>query len=423
MTLQSNVLLTVSASLAIAAAMPASAADLDLGDAGELRVNGFFTLVATRADTGEAADYRSANYLSTGSDRTRRWDFENDSLLGLQTFWTTPLSGVAVVAQGVLARNTHDELAPRLDWLYAGWQANDALTLRIGRTPFPAMMDSEVRWLGHTRLTTTPPPETYFHVPMTSLDGASLRWRTDFGGRYVQLRAGTGDTWFETASRTGITKVKLRKVGAASVEVGAEVWRAYLGGFTSDARVESAPLTALHNALMAVAPIAPQAGEMAAAYPTDWFRTSQLSLGMEYLGAPWSFKAEAVRRTSDNLLIYAVRGWYVVGGYTFGAFTPFVSGGRQWQASDLSPRQLPAGTPGGAALSAFYNATLIGLAQHRVGGGLRYDLPGGAALKLQYDRLQLDAANSRGMFVNPRPGFIGRTQPIDVFSFALDYQF
>ncbi len=411
------------ACLLLALGLPAAAADLGLGAAGDLRLNGFFTLVATRAETGEAADYRTANYLSAGSDRTRRWDFQNDSIAGLQAFWNTPLTGISLVAQGVIASNTHDELKPRLDWLYAGWQASDTLTLRVGRTPFPAMMDSEVRWLGHARLTATPPPETYFHLPMTSLDGASLRWRTARGEQYLQLRAGAGQTHFETASRTGITSVDIHKVVAASVEVGSEVWRFYAGGFRVDAHVQSPPLIKLHDALMALAPTTPIAADMAAAYPTDPFPVVQLSLGTEYLDAPWSFKAEAVRRSSDTLLIYAVRGWYAVGGYTIGAFTPYIGGGRQWQASDLTPKFLPPGTPGGAALSAFYNATLIGLAQHRVGLGVRYDLPEGAALKLQYDRLQLDAANSRGSFTNQKPGFIGREQPVHVFSFALDYQF
>ncbi len=391
--------------------------------AGEFRLNGFATLVATQADSGGAADYRSANYLSAGSDRTREWDFQNDSILGLQALWSPPVDGLTVVAQGVLANDTHDDFKPRLDWLFVGWQPSDALKLRAGRTPFPAMMDSEVRWLGHARLTTTPQPETYFHLPMTSLDGASLRWRRDFDSHYLQLRAGAGQTDFDTASRTGVTSVDLRRVTASSIEFGGEVWRAYIGGFRGEARVQSAPLARLHDSLSALAPGSPIAAEMAAAYPTDWFPVSQLSLGFEYLGAPWSFKTEAVRRSSDTLLIYAVRGWYAVGGYTIGAFTPFVTAGRQWQDSDLSPKQLPTGTPGGAALSAFYNATLIGLAQRRVGAGVRYDLPGGAVLKLQYDRLKLDEANSRGMFVNPHPGFIGRTDPINVLSLALDYQF
>jgi len=407
----------------VALPVAARAAEISSETAGELRLNGFATLVATQADSGGAADYRSANYLSAGSDRTRNWDFQNDSILGLQALWSPPVAGVTLVAQGVLANDTHDDFKPRLDWLFVGWQPSDAVKLRAGRTPFPAMMDSEVRWLGHARLTTTPQPETYFHLPMTSLDGASLRWRHDIESHYLQLRAGFGQTDFDTASRTGVTSVDLRRVTAGSIELGGEVWRAYLGGFRAQARVQSAPLAVLHDALAALAPTTPVAGEMAAAYPTDWFPVSQLSLGFEYLGAPWSFKAEAVRRSSDTLLIYAVRGWYAVGGYTIGSFTPFLTAGRQWQDSDLSPKQLPAGTPGGNALSAFYNATLIGLAQRRIGAGMRYDLPGGAALKLQYDRLKLDEANSRGMFVNPQPGFIGRTEPINVLSLALDYQF
>jgi hypothetical protein len=175
--------------------------------------------------------------------------------------------------------------------------------------------------------------------------------------------------------------------------------------------------------LNALAPTTPEAAEMAAEFPVEAFPLSQLSLGLEYLDAPWSFKAEAVRRNSDNLLIYAVRGWYAISGYTIGAFTPYLSGGSQWQASDLGPRQLPAGTPGGAAQSALYNSTLIGLAQSRFGTGVRYDLPSGAAIKIQLDRIWLDESNSRGMFVNAQPGFIGRSEPIDVFSFALDYLF
>ncbi|MCX9156008.1 hypothetical protein OPU71_07695 [Niveibacterium sp. 24ML] len=410
--------------LAGLAAIPAAhALEIGLADAGELRLNGFATLAATRALTDDAADYRSANYLSAGSERTRHWDTQNDSILGLQAFLTAPQSRFAAVVQGVLANDTHDALALRMDWLYLDWRAADTLTMRAGRTPFPAMMDSESRWLGHSRLTVTAAPETYFHMPTTSLDGASLRWRHDRDRHYLQLRAGAGVTRFETASRTGVAEVDLNRTLAASLEVGNAVWRAYLGAFSADARVQSPPLATLNGALSALAPTVPEAGTMAAAYPTGWFPISQLSLGFEYLDAPWTFKAEAVRRSSDNLLVYAVRGWYAVAGYTLGNFTPYVSGGVQWQASDLSPRFLPPGTPGGEALSAIYNATLIGLAQSRIGAGLRYDLPFGAAIKLQYDRLKLQESNSRGMFVNATAAFIGRAEPINVFSFALDYQF
>lgn len=401
----------------------AKAFEMGLADAGELRLNGFATLAATRALTDGAADYRSANYLSAGSERTRHWDTQNDTIIGLQAFWAPRGSRFAAVAQGVLANDTRDALALRLDWLYLDWRAADSLTLRAGRTPFPAMMDSESRWLGHARLTVTAAPETYFHLPMTSLDGASLRWRHDLGGHYLQVRAGAGITSFETASRTGLTQVDLHHTLATSLEIGGTVWRAYVGAFSSDARVQSAPLAKLNGALSALSPSVPEADRMAAAYPTDWFPISQLSLGVEYLDAPWTFKAEAVRRNSDNLLVYAVRGWYAVVGYTFGDFTPYVSGGAQWQASDLSPKSLPPNTPEGEALSKIYNATLVGLAQSRIGAGLRYDLPFGAAIKLQYDRLRLDESNSRGMFVNATPAFIGRTEPINVFSFALDYQF
>lgn len=408
---------------ATAALAPAARAnESDVGGA-TLRLNGFATVVATRAFTGGQADYRTANYLGSGSDRSRTWDLQNDSIFGLQFNASAPGLPLTFAAQGVVASTPRDELAPRLDWLFVGWQVNETLALRAGRTPFPAMMDSEVRWVGHARLTVSPPPEAYFHLPMTALDGAALKIRHDFGERYLLARFGIGQTDLETAARTGVTEVRLRDIVAGSVELGDTSWRAYIGSFGGRAQVVSPPLTALHDALDSLSAIAPVAGQMAAAYPTAPFRITQVSLGFEWLDAPWSIKTEAVRRGSDTLLVYAVRGWYGVLGYTRGRVTPYLTGGRQWQASDLSPKTLPPGTPGGATLSALYNATLVGLAQTRIGAGVRIDLPHGVALKAQVERFRFDDANSRGSFVNATPGFVGRADPVDVFSLAVDVQF
>jgi hypothetical protein len=107
--------------------LPSHAVEISLEKAGELSLNGVATLAATRAFTDNAADYRSANYLSAGSERTQTWDAQNDSILGLQASWTKLDNAITLVIQGVLASDTRDELKPRLDWLYAGWQAADSM--------------------------------------------------------------------------------------------------------------------------------------------------------------------------------------------------------------------------------------------------------------------------------------------------------
>jgi hypothetical protein len=122
------------------------------------------------------------------------------------------------------------------------------------------------------------------------------------------------------------------------------------------------------------------------------------------------------------------RGWYVTGGYRFGAITPYVTLARVRVDSSTSDPGLSLGglPPSLAARAGGLNAALNGLLgsvvqQKSVTLGARWDFARNAALKVQYDRLDLDNG-SPGVLSNTQPGFEpgGR---VDLFSVTLDFVF
>jgi hypothetical protein len=148
---------------------------------------------------------------------------------------------------------------------------------------------------------------------------------------------------------------------------------------------------------------------------------------MRYDPGDWFVMGELAHANSRTY-IGDVRGWYVTGGYRFGAVTPYVTLARVSLDSSTSDPGLSLGglPPPLAAQAAALNGALNGLLeseprQKSVTLGARWDFTRNAALKVQYERLDLDQG-SPGVLSNTQPGFEpgGR---VDLFSVSLDFVF
>ncbi|MCX9156010.1 hypothetical protein OPU71_07705 [Niveibacterium sp. 24ML] len=390
---------------------------------GHLHVNGFATLAATYADTDGQADFRSAQFQSAGSGRSRHWDFANDSNLALQLTWDTPYEPLRVVTQAIAANDTHDDFKPRIDWLYLGWQPAPDLSIRFGRFPFPSGMYSETRWVNSSRLEVRAPQSIYAPLPVSSLDGADLNHYLQSGPWLLRSRLSYGQTSTVIASRFGDTEVDLRSVISAAFDLNRDNWRLYLGGFISDTRVTSPQSKGLHDALHEQAQSNPSLNALADDYTPDYSRVWQIDAGIEYLNAPWTVRVEGLYRNSQTKLVLDLANWNATLGYTEGRLTPFVAIGQMRLHEPWRQQALPSGPPGAIAAVAAYNASLVTSNETILSVGLRWDLDHGLALKAQLDRHQLDDEQSRGVFTNNTPEFVGRQAAIHVFTLALDYQF
>ncbi|WP_374512494.1 hypothetical protein [Niveibacterium sp.] len=411
-------------SLALAAALSCAAApSAGAGDFGELRLDGYATLAATRALTDGAADFRAAQFQSQGSGRSRDWDFANDSNLALQLSWDTPLPSWRAVAQVIVASDTYDDIKPRADWLYAGWAPRDDIALRLGRYPMPSGMQSETRWVGYSRLEVRAPLAVYFPMPLTSLDGADLSLTNRLGGLMVRSRIAYGNSEVDLQTRVGDSIVTVRDLVSLSFDVSQGAWRGYVGAFHADVRNVSPGTRQLYAALTQAAASYPPAAALAFNYNTGYNSTWQFDFGLEYQDAPWTLRTEAIYRKSPTKLVAQQFDWYAIAGYSIGRFTPFAAIAQIRFDDDYGPQPIPASPAAAVPALLAYNASLNTLDSTLLTAGIRWDLDRGFALKAQYDRHSLDAPNSRGVFANTAANFDGRSTPIHVFTLALDYQF
>lgn len=171
----------------------------------------------------------------------------------------------------------------------------------------------------------------------------------------------------------------------------------------------------------------PRGAELADRYGINDKRVSFLGFGATYDPGQWFVMGEWARFKTNSLLGDKVA-WYASGGYRFGKVTPYLTYARIKADSPTSDPGLPVTglPPDFAATAAFLNATLnaqLGLIprQSTTSAGLRWDFWRNAALKLQYDRVDL-AEGSRGTFGNVQPGF-RRGGSVDVYSAAVDFLF
>jgi predicted porin len=162
-------------------------------------------------------------------------------------------------------------------------------------------------------------------------------------------------------------------------------------------------------------------------YSVDDKRLEVMAVGARYDPGDWFVMGE-LAQTDSRTFFGDARGWYLTGGYRLGTVTPYVTLARVRVVSSTSDAGLSLGglPPPVAAQAAALNAALNGLLesiarQKSVALGARWDFARNAALKVQYDWIDLDDGSS-GVLVNTQPGFEpgGR---VDVFSVSLDFVF
>jgi hypothetical protein len=129
-------------------------------------------------------------------------------------------------------------------------------------------------------------------------------------------------------------------------------------------------------------------------------------------------QAEFAKRKTDTRLVQDTSSWYVMLGYRYGKFVPYVSHGDVKQDSRRSFETLPTTGPL-APLSAVINGAVKGGLQSSTAIGLRWDFYKSAAFKIQMDRIK--TRDGSGYFINAKPGFAGSS--VNVYAAGIDFVF
>ena len=406
--------------LALAAATPS------IGSAVDFSYNGFSTAAYSQTDTDKAQVGFSGQPEGIDSGGTTGFD----SKLGVQV--TAKFNDVfSATLQGVAYTDLTGEWEPHLDWAYVRAQVLPSLSARVGLLRTPMFMFSDSVFIGYSNVWLRAPLEIYNQSPAYQLRGADLNWRGSIGPVAVGLQPYFGESSVDSVFRDELTGTRtpstLHATGWTGLVATAEYGSLSLRAAYSRMKLEDdiAAVQPLIDTLESIpAAFCPGCADVARQMHFDGTRYRALSLGAQYNdGANVAIAEFAKRVDNGNIVSADMHGAYVTYGRQFGNLMPYVTTAIHRVDSPLTSDAIPAVGPL-AALAAGVNQTIGNSTdQDSYSIGVRYELPGfsvvkGALLKVQYDRIEIDAGPGNLNFV--QPDFDGS---VDMIGMSVDFIF
>jgi hypothetical protein len=370
------------------------------GDTTSLRLSGFGSLGLSHVDAPSGWGYRRE--LTQGGSG-HRWRHDVDTRLGVQVNYSLG-SRFELVAQAIAKnRGAYAGDSDPLEWAYAAYRPHADWTLRVGRVNLDAFLMADYRNVGYGFTAARPPVELYAVLP-TTLDGGDVA-RSWFHGDAqwrAKLMVGTaqiGD--FHTGEpgrvRDVVGFMLSREEGGLLLRASAARTRIELDLGSTQAAVDA--LGQLGS--LPVPVVADQARMLRDRLGAAAIWGTFLELGLRYERADWQWSAEVVRISAAPLVKQSSA--YATVGHRLGDWTPYVGYGHTRDAMPVTPTPAwqavltPVLGPAGAAQSQMLG-TLITEAVNRSrvqqsswSLGARWDFHPQAALKLQWDRIRVDA--------------------------------
>jgi len=397
-------------------------------------VHGFGTLGEVYSDAHDA-DFVGSPFQPNGAGYSHAWAPGVDSKVGLQlgAQFTDKLSAIVQIVSQHIYDNTW---RPQLEWANLNYQLTPDLSIRAGRSVAAPFMLSDTHLVGYTYPWIRPPLELYGELPVSNQDGINVNYHLRNGVVEQSLNISYGQTKLSVLDGGDVSARKFLQASDA-IEVGSITLRL---GYTSLRATSDIPTLdplfagfaqfGAEASSVGFATIGAQASGLGAAYSlreSSPYSFSMATLGVSYDPGDWLLMSEWAKTASDGLLERSTA-WYLMGGHRFGKFTPYVTFGQVESGSNVNPGIGTAGLPpplaaAAVALNGGLSAALGEFApsQSSATVGVRWDAVKDIDVKLQYDRVRLDA-NSIGRLGNEQPGF--RAGPdVNAVSVAIDFVF
>ena len=384
--------------------------------------SGYGTVGVARSDNDQA-DYLVDAFKPSGPGHSRDLDLKADSrIAGQVTAGFTP--AITGVVQVIVQQRYDDTWRPTVEWANIKWQATEDFSIRAGRVVLPVFMVTDSRRVGYANPWVRPPVEVYSLVPVTTNDGVDAAWRLPLTESSVTfaLTTGRSNSQFPNSSGFDAGKAEARKLWSF-------VTTYERGPFTARVDYGEARLTiaAFEPAFDAFRQFGAVGEAIASRYDVKDRKVDFLGLGASYDPGAWFVTAELAHFDTHSI-VGERRAWYVSGGARFGQWTPYATYASVKTLSNRSDPGLPVQflppqvQPVAVQLNAALNQQLaLGPMQDTISLGVRWDFARNAALKLQYDRVDL-GAGSVGTFGRVQPGFEPGSR-VGVFSAAVDFVF
>lgn len=341
--------------------------------------SGFGTLGAVRSSTDEA----QFGYNRQLGGATQGVDFETDSNLGLQ-LTAKANDWLSATVQGLVAKVDADRFSTALEWAFVKVQPLDGLSIRGGRMAMPTFIVSDSINVGYATTWLRAPNEVYGLAMLPLVNGADVTYRKSLGPVAVSATVLGG----ESTLRALGTNYQARDVRGANLQLETD-WVTFRAGEIKTSEVMVSGTPQLYS-----------------------FTGFGLSMDHDNIVA----QAEFVQRRGGYYYnITAANGWYLMGGYHVGKFTPYAI------YSSTDPQFNPNSAPVQLVVP------LISNIQKTVAAGLRWDAFSSVDFKFQVERVNTDGTPGIS-FSNPDlPGAlrfdVPVTHPVTVASVNMDFVF
>lgn len=399
----------------------AHAAEKELGD--NVRLSGFGTLGVAQSNEHEG-DYRANIEQAIGTGRTHPRDSGLDSVLAVQADIDIMPKLTGTVQAVTRRMSRYEATRPYLEWANVKYELDEQSYVRVGRFVSPTFMISESRMVGLSQLTVRPVAEVYLLSPITYMNGIDGGRKFVFDETLVKARAGFGNL---NQSITQINGTLNFKFSIKSFDISAENdGSTFRAAYQSVKMNVTSPGIELYDQAMntLVANNVTNAARVRDLMPHDNVPIDFYVLGYSYDKGKWLVQAEYAYRKISTDFVQSLAGAYVLAGYRFGKWTPYVAASRLMHKSDVDLPPLDSSSAGGLAgvVDAVNTSSAFKIHRHAMSMGVRYDLKDNVALKFQYDRV-VKPADSHAEFVNDTANFFSSKRKINLFSATLDFTF
>ena len=398
---------------------------------GNFRMSGFGTIAAVRTSTNDAG----FNYKGQGGGAGTTPILDPDSKLAVQgSYKITPT--ISVTSQVMTKYDSEAQYLPKVDWMFAKWQATPQLYIRAGRIGSPFFMISDFRDVGYANTFARPPLDVYSQVPISQFEGGDLTYQWNLGSSNL-----TGSVWYGDSD----TRFALKKYDSGyppnavtgknvTESIGLNVSKIRGINFMWDfdnglsLRVGHAQgnLTldsSAANALIATtALLAPSFSTSTYdTFTTDKAKATFSGIGAVYDSGDFVISGEFTKRRTKSY-ISDTTGYYLIGGYRIAKFTPYVG---------FSKLKTDRGSSNPFAVLSTSNPLRQGaediLSTQKNDNrtttlGVRWDVSSGLALKAQWDRMS-KPADSAGISFDPTSAFFNEKRKVGAMTLAVDFVF
>lgn len=336
--------------------------------------SGFGTLGMTHSTNG-SADYVSNAFEPNGAGHTRRYAFQNDTVLGAQL--TAKFTNKLTAVVQLVSQHEYDNaFKPHVEWANIKYALTSNFSVRVGRIEIPTFANSDYRDVGYANPWLRVPVEVYNSEPITSSDGADASYSFAIGSAIDTVRLLYGTATFHAVP--GPFRVHTNNIFGAydTLEIGALTARF---GFTRG------------NVTLSAFPVS--LGDLP---------STSYSLSAVYDPGRWFVQSEVARVTADMTTPGYISG-YITGGVRVGKWTPYLTYARSYSM------QRPTLTEN------------MDQGQQDASVGVRWDFARNLDLKAQFDHTWLPN-HSTGNLTNIQPSYrLG--SGTNVLSLAIDFVF